>query len=754
MKPHRLLALAFVFAAGTGSAEIEVPKVTLDWQSSAANATELSVEIEQLYLALYNSGNLTVRQIDIGNPPYVESLLRSEGVMHGAYFPVALDAMMCDLNRQYCSRDLQPAAVQALSDPKAHVGGYEASRGQWRLSGGETLTIPDYAFTTITTLVRVPATRGIRVENFAAEPEMDCSAWRMSCEEVVRSFNPPTLKAPSATVPVTLPRVQIGASVSLRQDEASVIFQKLEDVRGDRAPPLAAPKAFDEGEAFSSEWSESLTRQSPADLTLDTIKRNLRPIGEIKPYGIGDEPFVGDQLALFKLINHPFARLEELDSKHMRPVNVVVIDTRMSAGHCDLPVMRTPGGTDLVPPALLSVELEPLGETIPTPVADTPGDHDDATGHDGGLSGCETIDQLAMSDADHAAGVAGVIASRENGKGMVGMNPYAHLWMMAFDRNQVADQQIASLIRQMQIDIPPEVRVANLSFGVRPLLANPRDMETAMAILGSRLLVVAAAGNDGLEMSSENCPILPACLNGLDNVLTVVGLDSDLENPGLWQTQSASSNSSPAFEIGAPAENVLTTVTDNRFALQAGTSFAAPQVTAAASLIFAAGEFVYGDDLAGGQLSPKIVKDRLVYTSDFFAGLSGVVNAGRLNVGRAINVRDAQFELFDGRRVVGQVIEAPDQFVCRTPIEAQQFQKWYNVRRLSWNDAKQRHILFRNQGVDLGGRYGELERDSSCLIRTLSAPIEVLTREAGGASEIVQFEFRDIRDYTSPLFDE
>lgn len=391
-------------------------------------------------------------------------------------------------------------------------------------------------------------------------------------------------------------------------------------------------------------------------------------------------------------------------------------------GHCDLPDLLTPEG-EVLPRAEMGAE-----ET------------------------CDQLNPAALSDADHAAAVAGVIAAPANQRGTLGINPHARLWMLGLDQNVPADQGIFALIQQLLIGIPKDARVANLSFGMQPEFTGREEVRAALAIHGSRMLIVAAAGNENRDMTKENCPILPACLNDLDNVITVVGLDGQ----NVWSSQTAGSNRNPRFDIGAPAVNILTTVTGNRFAVQKGTSFAAPQVSAVASLIFASGEFIYGDELGegGGQLSPKIVKDRLSYTADFFPQLAGALRDGRLNVSRAIHLHEAQFELFDGRTITGQVIEAPAGFVCKSPHEDQGYQNWYNVRRLGWNDAKKRHFIFKHTGGELGGRYGPLERDPSCLVRTLSAKITVLTRDAEDRPEEVTFAFRDIRDYTSPLFDE
>ncbi len=739
-----ILIMAATMVAHAAMAGMVVPQVALEWRSSSNNATELSEEIEELYLALYNSGNLNLQTVEIGAPPFMEALLRSKGVMHGAHFPVSVDAMLCDLNPLVCSRRKVPAGATELLSPTTHVGGYIASRGEWRTRAGQSVSIPDYGFQQITTLVRIPAPQGWSPKDFTPDPAMDCSAWKSTCIGVVERYNPKLLKTRSDEVSITVPQLRLETTILLRRDDASEFSRQLEQILGARSS-IQNPHEFNELSTASKVWVDTLSKQSPNDLTLGTIRQNLRPLGTIKKFGVGDEPLVGQQIDLFKLINHPFARFEEFGESHARPVDVLIIDFPISTGHCDLVDLKFADGAEIASPAGAAdgdgTEVNNGSVT------------NGSAGNQSATANCAVIDQLALSDADHTAAVAGVIASKENGKGMVGINPHARLWMMGLNRNLLADEQITSLARKIKIDIPDEVRVANLSFGVRPLIVGPNDFREAVEVHGSRLLVVAAAGNEGLEMMPDNCQILPACFNKLDNVITVVGLNNNLKNPGIWQSQTAGSNSSPNFDIGAPAENVLTTVTNNRFAKKTGTSFAAPQVTATASLIFAAGEYIYGDSLGGGQIAPKVVKDRLIYSADFFSGLAGRLFAGRLNVERAINVRDAQFELFDGRRIVGQVITAPDEFVCRTPNVAQRFQKWYDVRRISWNKAKGRHFLFRHIDGELGSRLGQLDRDHSCLIRTLSAPVEVQT-STDGTPVVVSFHFKDIRDYTSPLFDE
>ncbi len=737
------VAMTTILAMGASdvAAQSAVPELVLEWRSKSANAIELSTEVETLYLSLFNSGNLTLRNVKMDQSPFAEVVLREQKLFFGAHFPQSIDAMMCDLNPKLCRRTRNAAPQRQLRNLTSHVGGFAISQGRWRTKVGDTIVVPDYSFRTITTLTRQQVPGDWTIGDFVISPEMDCSAFKGSCEDVIARFNPPIIKAPDGKRSVTLPQLQLEAPVTFRSDPNSKLVQSLVGamVTSDRAKVFVDP-----GAVFSPVWQKQYSGRSLNDLALETLQPFLRATGSVQEYGLSDEPLVGKQMDLFKLIHHPFANLEDLAEQHRHPVDVVIIDSAVTRGHCDLPLMTLGDGQTLGPPEVDTVadtETETVGETetVTTPES---------------VADCSEIDPLALSQSEHGAAVAGVIASPENGKGMVGINPYARLHMISFDKTLSRDRQIVRLAEQIMTDIPIGARVANLSFGLLPDFQGNGEVENALRIHEGRLLIVAAAGNEAKALSN-GCPLIPACLNTLANVITVVGLDDNLDNPAPWRTATQGSNTSAKFEIGAPAMNVLTTTSGNVFTRMSGTSFAAPQVTAVASLIFSTGEFIYGDDpallQAGGQIAPKVVKDRLIYTADFFPGLNGQVMAGRLNVERAINLQYAQFELFDGRRIVGQVVEVPNIIACRSPDPAQQFQSWWNIRRLTFNDAKDRHILFRHVGADDGSRYGALERDASCLVATLSPIVEV-RRTINGVPEVVKFPFSAIRDYTSPLF--
>lgn len=727
-----ITALTLLTVAGSASAQGTQPLAELEWRSTSETDAELAIELSALYATLYNSGNLSVREVTLSQTPYVEPLLRNEGVFMGSHFPQVMDALMCDINEDACSRTRRPVAKETLSNLAAHVGGFAATQGRWTTQIGDRVKIPDYRFDNVTVLARIVVSGDWTPKDFQAPEGLDCRQWGDSCEAVVTRYNPPTIRTTGGSIRVTVPQKRLSTTIALKADDSSDIGRALSNL-GKTQSSTAAPDFVNMG-VLSTDWQNFNANFSPNDGAVRTLGKNLRPVGSVSKYGVGDEAYYAHQVDLFKLINHPYGTEEDMPAEYQRSVGVVVIDSKLSAGHCDWPEVASTDGTVLDVPEVL--EASSGGEPATPPPTD-----------------CATIDDLALSDGDHAAASGGLIVSQRNGKGIVGLNPSARLSFMEFDKNAVADTQIERLVDQVQRDMPDDTRVANMSFGIIPLFGNFDEVEAALAAQAGRMLFVAAAGNEGRALDPESCRILPACLNQLDNVITVVGLNADLQDPMPWRTATQGTNTNPDFELGAIAENVLSTVSGNRFARRKGTSIAAPQVSAAASLIFAAGEFIYGDGLPGAQLSPKVVKDRLIYTADFFAGLSGDVRAGRLNVGRAIDLRDAQFVLFDGRKIAGQVIEAPVEFTCLTTDNSQKFQKWWNVRRLVFNEARERHIVFRQTGGSLGDRSSALERYPSCLVNTLSSPVKVRSRH-GTDFVVSEFTFADIKDYTSPLFDE
>ncbi len=719
MKPFILTAAALTFAA-TAQAEQATPLIELSWRSSSESDQLLPNQITDLYLTLYNSGNMIVKPVPNPKGAYIEVLARDAGVFYGSFFPVEMDALLCDMNPDICRRSLTPASARELADVTAHVGGYRPSQGKWRLLRDTTIQMPAYGFTPVTTLAKTPVPAGWTPDSFEQSPQMDCSDYGQSCADVVKGYNPPIIKSTRALdgAQAVLPQVRLETTIPLREDEVSQFRDTIAGLAAEQSAGGAMAEATYAQPNFTANWADTLSGTSSTDLTIKALNNNIRSIGRASKFGtLQDEPWVMDQMELFELINHPFKTLEELPAAYRRPVGIVVVDSPIGFGHCDWNA------------ATMAARASPH-----------PGDN------------CRDIDNAAVADADHAAHVAGLISAKQNGKGMIGLNPFANMSFAEFDRNMPVINQIDELTRQVQFKIPTDVRIANLSFGIETVLGGLTDIREAIDARGKTLLIVAAAGNSNTFIPDQDCRLIPACLTEFDNVITVVGLNRNAQTPDLWHSDSAGSNSSPHFHIGAVAQDVLSTVSHDKFAKMSGTSQAAPQVAAAASLIYSAGELIYGVDLPGGRLAPKIVKDRLIYTADIFTGLQQSVYSGRLNTDRAIHVRDAQFVLTDGRVVTGTVKDAPDEYACRSADPNLRLESWWATRRLVFNPDRGTYLIFKTEDRN-GDRSSKLLRRTSCNLNTLSRVVQVQPVD-GGPDDIVSFAFSEIRDYTSPLFDE
>ncbi|MES2666516.1 MAG: S8 family serine peptidase [Pseudomonadota bacterium] len=678
------------------------PSVDLVWQSRAATDAALVQELQDLYLPLFNSGTLTVRQVRLGDR-LVEQLLRDEKVFFGDHFPVALDAMLCDMNPGLCSRPRTPVAQQTLADPAAHVGGFVPSYGTWRVQPDSRITIPDYRFDQETTLVRVPVADDWTPEAYTPPEGIDCSTWGSSCADVVKMFNPRQFK--TRTTSATLPQARLTTRLTVGIAGASKYRDALSAIAPAAGPGVTVDRSI---------LSEALRAQDEGgiDTLLDSLNRNLMPLGNVSKYGSSAEVDQPQMSSLFRAIRHPYAEGREIPEIYRGPVTVTVLDATIDQGHCDWKKTYLASGEEL-------------------PRIDDPA--------------CNLDSAEQLSDRDHVALVAGLIAAQPNGYGAAGINPYADLNFLPLDSAVAPDMQIAALTSQLLAKIPRKTEIVNISAGfMMPVLGSADSLKQALTIHKSRVLFVVAAGNNNADLSDE-CPVLPACLNEFDNVVTVIGLTANVDDPTLWRSDTAGSNFSPKFALGAVAENVYSTVSGNRFGQMSGTSMAAAQVTATGSLILAASKRIWARELAGERIPPRFIKDRLIYTADILPGLAGTVLSGRLNVSRAMAVADDQFVLQDGRQIIGQVLAAPDDVACRTPIEAERIQKFYNLRRMTYLPESRRYFLFKHDTPALGARDAPLEAFPGCSLTTISPMVSVKV----GLNQVVEFPFGEIVDYTS-----
>lgn len=357
----------------------------------------------------------------------------------------------------------------------------------------------------------------------------------------------------------------------------------------------------------------------------------------------------------------------------LKPVTVAIIDTGLDWRHPDLPasaLWRNPG------------ELPGNGLD------------DDKNGYVDDIIGWDFISNSNKPwDHDgHGTFVAGVIAAGHNEHGIAGVNPAAKIMVLraldAFGRGH------ASMVAQaIAYAADQGAQVINLSLGGRTLTNVERlAIEHARA---KGALVVAAAGNSAKAVKE----FAPA---GIPGVITVSATDRNNQRAGF-------SNWGPLIDIAAPGVDVLSLrarrtdllsfIKDVNYSLGAGivgpdrayyrasgTSFAAPIVSGALSLILS----------ARPELTPDQAKQMLLHSARDIdtPGNDGFSGYGLIDIKAAL-AADPNYYLesrITGVKVVTrsgkpvlQVIgsASADQFKVATILlsRAQAPNKWLKVNR-------------------------------------------------------------------------
>lgn len=179
--------------------------------------------------------------------------------------------------------------------------------------------------------------------------------------------------------------------------------------------------------------------------------------------------------------------------------------------------------------------------------------------------------RLDVSPDSHGTAVAGIIAATGRntaGVAVTGLAPEADILPI-----RVADGPLSSLTAVAQgIDYATThgAQVINISL-CTPLL-HPQIRDAVAEAIRRDIVVVAAAGNDGL---TSNAPQYPAALPG---VLAVAGSDA----AGSRWPKSETGN---YIGLTAPGVEIYTTGAQGSSVTRTGTSFAAPHVAALAALL-------------------------------------------------------------------------------------------------------------------------------------------------------------------------
>lgn len=184
------------------------------------------------------------------------------------------------------------------------------------------------------------------------------------------------------------------------------------------------------------------------------------------------------------------------------------------------------------------------------------------------VPGEEDMTQIFMDGSGHGSSVASLIAANDDGKGISGINPNVDIYSYrVLEEGNVAP--VSRVVEAIYMAIEQKVNIINMSFG---LSEYSETLERAIhAAKNAGILIIASAGNTGEEGVQY-----PAAYR---DVVAVGAVDKY----GIVEDYSAKGKE---VEIVAPGELVKTTGFIGSEEVLSGTSLAAPQVTAVASLIW------------------------------------------------------------------------------------------------------------------------------------------------------------------------
>ncbi len=214
-----------------------------------------------------------------------------------------------------------------------------------------------------------------------------------------------------------------------------------------------------------------------------------------------------------------------------------------------------------------------------TPVGDDPYDITDVPYGNGNPKNM-------VKTESHGTHVAGIIAaSRNNGKGANGVaNNVEIMSIRAVPNGDEYDKDIALGIRYA---VDNGASIINCSFG-KSFSPEAQWVYDAIQYAASRdVLIVHAAGNDGEDLDDPENPNYPndhrfGSTEFVDNVITVGALTSSY---GSEMIATFSNYGKQNVDVFAPGDKIYSTMPNNEYEFQGGTSMAAPAVSGVAALI-------------------------------------------------------------------------------------------------------------------------------------------------------------------------
>ena len=227
-----------------------------------------------------------------------------------------------------------------------------------------------------------------------------------------------------------------------------------------------------------------------------------------------------------------------------------------------------------------------------------------------------------LTDAHgHGTQMAGIIGMT-SGNSIGGAGVAYGAMLMPVRVTAQSEFTVAAALRGLQYAVNNGADIISMSFSST---TPSSELEEAMKLVGERCITVAAAGNNGKDMSA---PCYPAAYDSVTGVMSFGngGYISDFSN---WDSNP---QSGPEYEIAAPGEEIFSTNRSRTFAEASGTSHATAVVSGAMAIVLSELR------LSGIKPSPKEFKS--YFLSNMRHGTIPDYNHGGYSF-RRLDVRDA-----------------------------------------------------------------------------------------------------------------
>lgn len=265
------------------------------------------------------------------------------------------------------------------------------------------------------------------------------------------------------------------------------------------------------------------------------------------------------------------------------------------------------------------------------PVGDNPYDISDATYGNGNPD-------IRDSEESHGTHVAGIIAAiRGNKKGVDGVaQPVKIMAIRTVPDGDEYDKDVALAIRYA---VDNGAKVINASFG-KKFSPNAEWVYDALKYAEEKdVLFVHAAGNDGLDLddlSNTNYPNDHQLQKGKEIVSNYLAVGALTSNFGPTMVASFSNYGKENVDIFAPGDGIYSTMPNNSYEFQGGTSMAAPAVSGIAAMIRA-----YFPQLSAAQVKQVIMESGLPISIPVQVGKSEVPFSAISKTGKIANLYNA-----------------------------------------------------------------------------------------------------------------